>query len=1061
MSKITSTLFVLGLWILVHPVQSAFAYFVNFESPQVHPIALSPDGQTLAVCNTADDRVQIYTVQGDGGLQAGAAIRVGIDPVSVRFRSNNELWAVNLISDSVSIVDLSRQMVVHSLQTLDEPCDVVFAGSPERAYVSCSSVNTIQVFETDGGRGEVGRISIEGEDPRALAVSPDGRHVYTAVFESGNGTTILMGGFEGATAGSAENGGAASFMPNVVGLTIGDWWQGPYGGQNPPPNQGAGFAPPLNPNNPPAPPVGHIVKYHAPDGSWLDDNGGDWTRLVSGDVSPYVGRRSDWELVDNDIAIVDTTDHSVSYVERLMHLCMALDVNPATGELLLVGTDATNEIRFEPNLKGTFVRSMSAMVDPATPTSPQVVDLNPHLSYTMATVDQATRDLSIGEPRGVAWRADGAEAYVVGRGSNNLLVLDREGTRIGRVEVGEGPTGVVASHSAERIYVLNQFDASISIVDTGSQTEVDRVSFFDPTPAAIKQGRKFLYDTHLTSGLGQASCASCHVDTRMDRLVWDLGDPAGDMVGLDRNDDPDTLTMNLGGGIDGPPDDFTDFHPMKGPMKTQTLQDIIGKEPLHWRGDRAGIEHFNGAYISLNGDDETLTTEEMQQLKAYLATIHFPPNPYRNIDNSLPTHVALDDFYGGGRFDDKGVALPPGNAQRGLDELFRPFDRGICGGQTSCVTCHSLPSGVGMNATYDRRTNTYEPIPIGADGNAHHLLIQTDGSVQKTFKASQLRNLYDQTGYDLTQQRSLSGFGIQHDGAIPNLAVYFESLAFTPDDTQDVADLVALMLAFSGGDFGAPVDDNEPPSTTPSKDAHAAVGQQVTITTPAGDSRLDQLLSVAATGQVDLVAICGQQGWSFEAGSFQPDRAAAEKVSKGELLNLASDELPITFLALPSGVGQRYALDRDSDGLYDGDERADLSSVAGFQNPFSSDIADSTGDDGSATPDGIADGLNDFDGDGISNADELKAGTNPVENMAAEFDIQLRITISQQGYPQIVWRGDSRTVYQVQESIDLLDWQAASSGRFETGDTEQMLSWTSPSLAGDRGYYRVVVLGAP
>jgi hypothetical protein len=37
---------------------------------------------------------------------------------------------------------------------------------------------------------------------------------------------------------------------------------------------------------------------------------------------------------------------------------------------------------------------------------------------------------------------------------------------------------------------------------------------------------------------------------------------------------------------------FEDWHPMKGPTVTQTLQDIIGFEPFHWRGDRLSIEEF-------------------------------------------------------------------------------------------------------------------------------------------------------------------------------------------------------------------------------------------------------------------------------------------------------------------------------------------------------------------------------------------------------------------------------------------------------------------------------------
>lgn len=42
---------------------------------------------------------------------------------------------------------------------------------------------------------------------------------------------------------------------------------------------------------------------------------------------------------------------------------------------------------------------------------------------------------------------------------------------------------------------------------------------------------------------------------------------------------------------------------MKGPLLTPTLQDVIGKEPFHWRGDRDGIEEFNPLFVSLLGGD--------------------------------------------------------------------------------------------------------------------------------------------------------------------------------------------------------------------------------------------------------------------------------------------------------------------------------------------------------------------------------------------------------------------------------------------------------------------------
>src|SRR5205814_6515096 len=133
---------------------------------------------------------------------------------------------------------------------------------------------------------------------------------------------------------------------------------------------------------------------------------------------------------------------------------------------------------------------------------------------------------------------------------------------------------------------------------------------------------------HKTSGLGQAACASCHVDGRFDRLAWDLGDPTGAMKKL-------TATNNNFGRF--APAVTNDFHPMKGPMVTQTLQDIIGHEPFHWRGDRDGIEQFDGTFTNLQGSATGLANNEMQDPKSFLGTIRFAPNPFRQFDHSLAT----------------------------------------------------------------------------------------------------------------------------------------------------------------------------------------------------------------------------------------------------------------------------------------------------------------------------------------------------------------------------------------------------------------------------------------
>src|SRR5262245_9301714 len=160
--------------------------FVNWETPHVHPLDLTPDGARLLAVNTADNRLEIFTVTSAGLIHTGA-VTVGLDPVSVRARTNSEAWVINHVSDTVSVVNLSTLNVVRSFHPGDEPTDVVFAGNPTRAFVCVSQENKVRVYDPDDVGAPIATIPIQGEDPRALAT--DGSSVYAAIFESGNRTT--------------------------------------------------------------------------------------------------------------------------------------------------------------------------------------------------------------------------------------------------------------------------------------------------------------------------------------------------------------------------------------------------------------------------------------------------------------------------------------------------------------------------------------------------------------------------------------------------------------------------------------------------------------------------------------------------------------------------------------------------------------------------------------------------------------------------------------------------------------------------------------------------------
>lgn len=190
--------------------------FLNFETGPVRPLALSDDGATLYATNTPDARLEIFDVTG-AAPTLRASVAVGLEPVAVAVESPGRVWVVNHLSDSVSIVDVGADppRVVRTLLVGDEPRDVVFAGAGRRrafitsAHRGQSSPTPRGEFATPGvGRADVWVfdadalgaplggtpltvLTLFGDVPRALAVSPDGATVYASVFLSGNGTTTV------------------------------------------------------------------------------------------------------------------------------------------------------------------------------------------------------------------------------------------------------------------------------------------------------------------------------------------------------------------------------------------------------------------------------------------------------------------------------------------------------------------------------------------------------------------------------------------------------------------------------------------------------------------------------------------------------------------------------------------------------------------------------------------------------------------------------------------------------------------------------------------------------
>lgn len=891
------------------PSSSPFASeFTLFESGQVRPLALSVDGQYLYALNTPDNRLEILRIQGSGLAPVGS-VRVGLEPVAIAVRDRRQVWVVNHLSDSVSVVDVSsprNPFVERTLHVGDEPRDVVFAG-PQRSRAFVTTAHRGQNRPSDPqlttpgiGRADVwvfdsqspsshplNILTLFADTPRALAVSPDGSKVYAAAFHSGNRTTTVFGLY-------VTDGGSSA--PDGMGLP----------------------EPSTNVEGVPRPEEGLIVQF---DGEhWRDEaTGRIWDAKVK------------FNLPDRDVFTIDAMADPPAEIPGAAYsgvgtVLFNMAVNPVTGTVYVSNTEARNEVRFEgpgqhggSTVRGRLHQSRITVLEEG---ASRPRHLNKHIDYDSccAALPNAENERSLAQPTEMAISGDGSTLYVAAFGSSKVGVFSTGALEddsfvpdaATHIELtGGGPAGLVLDERRNRLYVLTRFDNSVVVVDTLARRQVARRALFNPEPAHITAGRSLLYDARRLSSNGESSCASCHVFGDLDSLAWDLGDPDGEVI---PNPGPFTDPQTPFPGAEN-------FHPMKGPMTTQSLRGMANHGPMHWRGDRNGnneagesaqpdtglfderqaFSEFNPAFEGLLGGPRQLTTTEMEALTDFVLDLTYPPNPIRNLDNSLTAAQ-----------------------ERGRAHFFRPdvaeLNPLLPSALTSCNGCHTL----------DRQANAeYGVKKPGFFGTTGVGVVDSIGL--QHLKTPHFRNLYQKIGMfgvdfnpfltpgsDFSHQGDqIRGFGFLHDGSADTLfrflsGIFFSNaivpggFPFSPAGDPGRRDVEAFLLAF---------DSNLAP----------IVGQQVTLDrsgNSASWARLDLLLERAAAGECEVVATTrlANQDRSFlylaADRVFRTNEAGVPPLPN-TLLRLAALLKPVTYTCVPPGSGQRLGLDADLDGCYD------------------------------------------------------------------------------------------------------------------------------------------------
>ena len=876
----------------------------SFESGPVRPLALSADGKRLFVANTAAGSLDIVNVSGSA-MVVEASVPVGVEPVAVAVRNAGEVWVVNHLSDSVSIVDVSASppRVVRTLLVGDEPRDIVFAGTDrQRAFITTAhrgqqrsdpglagvpGAGDPQLTSAGVGRADVwvfnvealgnnlgGRplaiVTLRGDTPRALAATADGKTVYAAVHHSGNQTTSVSS--------LLPCDGFNSDTPCSMSGT---------------PIPGSITGPATNAAGAPAPRVGLVVKTGA-DGKWRDGQGRDWSAVVR------------FDLPDDDVFAIDAASlASTGSFQGVGTTLFNMAVNPKSGAVYVSNTEARNDLRFEgtgsfggSTLQGHLAETRITVLKGAN-VAPR--HLNKHIPYAMLPAPASVKQHSLATPLDLVVSADGATLYVAAFGSSKVGVyptaklednsFDPATLSANHLSVsGGGPSGLVLDEARGRLYVATRFDSGVSMIDLASKRELTHLLLANPEPATITEGRRLLYDATLSSSNGEASCSSCHIFGNTDHLAWDLGDPDGPVVNT-----PVNIKLGLGGlgsNINGS-GDVRSLHPMKGPMGTQTLRGMANHGAMHWRGDRVAgffgtdtrttppfdsalsFKNFIVAFQSLLGRASQLPTAEMQSFANFALALAPPPNPVRNLDNSLTAAQARGKrFYMGceGLDSLSGQPVECGADGRPVGAGHFSDGRAVAGLGFTCEGCHTLAPANGFFGTDGQ--NSFEALP-------------------QTMKIPQLRNLYERvgmfgvaansssnTGDNIHQGAQVRGFGYSNDASVDSLFRFFQAkvfnsasggrVGFAGGDSQR-RDVEAFMLAF----------DN---------DLAPVVGQQIT---------LDSNNAAVVGPRIDLL------------------RARASAPFPSKLLGGASTECDLVARGVISGRASTYVLRSDGGYLRD------------------------------------------------------------------------------------------------------------------------------------------------
>jgi YVTN family beta-propeller protein len=267
------------------------------------------------------------------------------------------------------------------------------------------------------------------------------------------------------------------------------------------------------------------------------------------------------------------------------------------------------------------------------------------------------------DPFDIVITPDGKKAFISSSGVDRISVIDIDSVRnliavaspkmlntysdnlgtsshyiLKRIPTGSNPKGLALSPDGKLLYVAEQLEDKVGVINTESLETVASIDLGGPRRVTVaRQGRR-LFNNSGHTFQNQFDCYTCHPDMHEDGLVYNMA------------------STDMGRNV----------------TNTQSLRDISDTPPYKWNGKNQTVYKQDGMRFStVLTRTEQFSYKDLDAITSYILTgIHYPPNLMYNPNGELTESQLRGKAIFERSVDNFGKVIPVNNR---------------------CISCHTPP----------------------------------------------------------------------------------------------------------------------------------------------------------------------------------------------------------------------------------------------------------------------------------------------------------------------------------------------------------------------------------